>query len=67
MSIIHTHPLALQHLMPALMRFYVGQYRRMFFVTFTQFLSQDVENAGASGQFYKFCESRIYKRGFMCR
>ncbi|KAF8305671.1 hypothetical protein DL93DRAFT_2089352 [Clavulina sp. PMI_390] len=40
-SVINTHPLALEHLMPVLMRFYV-----------------DVENTGASSQFYDKFDSR---------
>lgn len=59
MSVLNTHPMALEHLMAVLMQFYVG--KSLFHLSVTtraQLLFSDVENTGASSQFYdKFGES----------
>ena len=60
-NLLNTHPLALEHLMPALMNFYIGQFTMQSLLDlYTQnIFSIEVEQTGASSQFYdKFSMSR---------
>lgn len=53
-SVLNSHPLALQHLVPSLMNFYVGKLYILFLKKnglLTCFIIE-VEQTGASSQFY---------------
>lgn len=54
-NILNTYPMALKHLMPALMHFYIGMYIvNSFFETRADIdkILIEVEQTGASSQFY---------------
>ncbi len=58
--LLNTHPLALKHLMSSLMHFYIGPYRFSRVQVDVLTFNPEVEQTGASSQFYdKF--SKFYR------
>lgn len=56
-NLLNTHPLALKHLMPALMNFYIGLLHSWLINASPYTRIIEVEQTGASSQFYdKFSE-----------
>ena len=54
-NMLNTHPMALKHVMPAMMHFYIGEFDVLScFLCGLEFLSSvaEVEQTGASSQFY---------------
>lgn len=51
-NLLNTHPMALKHLMPALMHFYIGWYATALRKSYAHVMSSEVEQTGASSQFY---------------
>lgn len=60
-NILNTHPMALKHLMPALMHFYIGMCIVTFWSSNRIWFQEEVEQTGASSQFYdKFSMSSLF-------
>ena len=51
-NLLNTHPLALKHLMPALMNFYIGLLHSWLINASPYACIIEVEQTGASSQFY---------------
>lgn len=64
-NLLNTHPMALKHLMPALMHFYIGMWfpkEKSRIANCANCCSLEVEQTGASSQFYdKFSTFSIYR------